>query len=83
MKHDRALAYVAFAIVCIVWGTTYLGIRIAIETVPPLLMTGIRYTAAGSILLIVALARGERIPRDRSTLGNLALIGLLMAGVGN
>jgi drug/metabolite transporter (DMT)-like permease len=83
VKHDRALAYVAFAIVCIVWGTTYLGIRIAIETIPPLLMTGIRYTAAGAILLVVALARGERIPRDRSTLGNLALIGLLMAGVGN
>jgi drug/metabolite transporter (DMT)-like permease len=83
VKHDRALAYVAFAIVCIVWGTTYLGIRIAIETIPPLLMTGIRYTAAGTILLVVALARGERIPRDRSTLGNLALIGVLMAGIGN
>jgi len=83
MKRDRALAYVAFGIVCIVWGTTYLGIRIAIETIPPLLMTGIRYTAAGTIMLIIALARGERIPRDRNTLFNLALVGLLMAGVGN
>jgi drug/metabolite transporter (DMT)-like permease len=83
MKRDRALAYIAFAIVCIVWGTTYLAIRIAIDTIPPLLMTGMRYSAAGLIMLAIALARGEKIPRDRSTLGNLALIGLLMAGVGN
>jgi drug/metabolite transporter (DMT)-like permease len=83
MKHERALAYIAFTIVCLAWGTTYLGIRIAIETIPPLLMTGIRYTAAGLILLAIALARGEKIPRDRRTLGNFALIGILMAGVGN
>src|SRR5438477_13031901 len=83
MKHERALATIAFAIVCIVWGTTYLGIRIAIETIPPVLMTGIRYSAAGLIMLTIALVRGERIPRDRATLGNLALVGLLMAGVGN
>ncbi|HKO00461.1 MAG TPA: EamA family transporter [Thermoanaerobaculia bacterium] len=83
MKHERALAIVAFAIVCIVWGTTYLGIRIAIETIPPVLMTGIRYSAAGLIMLTIALVRGERIPRDRRTLGNLALVGVLMAGIGN
>ena len=83
MKHDRALAYVAFGIVCLAWGTTYLAIRVAIETIPPLLMTGIRYTSAGLILLVVALARGEKIPRDRRTLGNLALVGVLMAGIGN
>jgi len=83
MKRDRVLAYAAFAVVCIVWGTTYLGIRIAIETIPPLLMTGIRYTAAGLIMLTIALVRGERIPRDRRTLMNLAIVGILMAGVGN
>ena len=83
MRHPKALAYAAFATVCIVWGTTYLGIRIAIETIPPLLMTGIRYTAAGIVLLIVAQARGERIPRDRRVLANMALVGVLMAGIGN
>jgi drug/metabolite transporter (DMT)-like permease len=83
MKHDRALAYAAFAVVCIVWGTTYLGIRIAIETVPPMLMTGIRYTSAGLILFAVARAKGERMPRDARTLFNLAFIGVLMVGLGN
>lgn len=83
MKPVRALAYFAFAIVCVVWGTTYLGIRIAIETIPPLLLTGTRYTMAGAIMLVAARMRGETLPRDRRTIGNLALIGLLMVGVGN
>src|SRR5207247_1636731 len=39
MSRDRALAYAAFAIVCTVWGTTYLAIRIAVETIPPMLLT--------------------------------------------
>ena len=83
MKHEKAVAYVAFAIVCVVWGTTYLGIAIALETVPPLLLTGTRFVAAGLIMLLIARLRGEQIPRDRRTLANLALIGFLMVGVGN
>lgn len=83
MKHERAWAYAAFAIVCVVWGTTYLGIAIALETVPPLLLTGTRFVLAGLIMLAIAKLRGERIPRDVRTLANLALIGFLMVGVGN
>jgi drug/metabolite transporter (DMT)-like permease len=83
VKHEKAWAWVAFAIVCVVWGTTYLGIRIALDTVPPLLLTGTRFTAAGLIMLAVAALRGEKIPRDFRTLANLALVGFLMVGVGN
>lgn len=83
MKDSRTLAYVCFAIVCTVWGTTYLGIRIAIETIPPLLLAGIRFTFAGTIMLGIAHLRGERIPRERRVLVNLAFIGFLMVGVGN
>ncbi len=83
MKHERAWAYAAFAIVCVVWGTTYLGIAIALETVPPLLLTGVRFVIAGLIMMGIAKLRGERIPRDVRTLANLALIGFLMVGVGN
>lgn len=83
MKHERAWAYAAFAIVCVVWGTTYLAIRIALDTIPPLLLTGSRFVVAGLIMLLVAKLRGEVIPRDRRTLANLALIGFLMVGVGN
>ncbi len=83
MKHEKAVAYGAFAIVCVVWGTTYLFIRIALETIPPLLLTATRFTVAGLIMLLIAKLRGESIPRDRRTLLNLAFVGFLMVGVGN
>jgi len=83
MNKDRPLATLAFLIVCIVWGTTYLAIRVAVETMPPLLLTGVRYTIAGAVMLAILLLRGERIPRDRRTLGNIALVGLLLIAGGN
>ena len=83
MKHDKLLAYIAFAIVCVVWGTTYLAIRVAIETIPPLLLTGIRYLVAGLIMLAIVYIRGEKLPRDPRALRELALIGALMVGGGN
>lgn len=83
MKHEKALAYAAFATVCFVWGTTYLAIRIAIETLPTFLFAGIRFTIAGLILMTVRLALGDRLPRLRAEWANLALIGFLMIGIGN
>src|SRR5260370_30389247 len=83
MKENRALAYAAFAVVCVVWGTTYLAIRIAVETIPPVLLTATRYVIAGAVMTSISVARGERLPRDRRTLANLALVGFLMVGVGN
>lgn len=83
MKHERALAYVAFATVCVVWGTTYLAIRIAIETLPTLLFAGSRFALAGAILLAICALRGEKIPRALSDWKNAAIVGLLLVGVGN
>lgn len=83
MTRQRGLALTAFAIVCIVWGTTYLAIRVAVETIPPLLLTAMRFIVAGLVMLTIARARGEAIPTKRSTLLNLALVGFLMVGVGN
>ena len=83
MKNERSLATLAFLTVCILWGTTYLGIRVAVETIPPVLLTGTRYTIAGAVMLTILLLRGERIPRDRRTLGNIALVGLLLIAGGN
>jgi len=75
-------AYLAWAIVCLVWGTTYLGIRIAIETIPPFLMAGVRWTVAGSVLLGLLKLRGAAIP-PRSTWKMQALFGFLLIGLGN
>jgi drug/metabolite transporter (DMT)-like permease len=83
MKHDRALAYAAYAVVCIVWGTTYLAIRIAVTTMTPFLLTGARYLFAGIVLFIIAKLHGDEIPRDRRVLGDVVLCGVLMVAVGN
>src|SRR5439155_7925440 len=83
MKHERGLALAAFITVCVVWGTTYLAIRVAVETIPPFLLTAMRFVIAGIVMLTIARIRGERIPRDPRTLGNLVVIGVLMVAVGN
>ncbi len=75
-------AYVAWIAVCVIWGTTYLAIRVGLEALPPALMGGVRWTIAGLLLAVVTLARGERLPRA-GLWPSLALQGLLMLGVGN
>ena len=75
-------AYLAWISVCIVWGTTYLAIRIALESIPPALVGGLRFTVAGAVLAIVLRARGERLPRPAHWPA-LALLGTLMIAVGN
>lgn len=76
-------AWAAFITVCVVWGTTYLAIAVAIETLPTFLFTGSRFTLAGMILLTIRLFAGDSLPRSRAEWLNLALIGVLMVGVGN
>jgi drug/metabolite transporter (DMT)-like permease len=83
VKRDKALAYAAFTIVCTVWGTTYLFIRIAVETIPPMLLTAARFITAGVLLFVIARLRGDRVPSDRRTLVNIAVVGVLMIGIGN
>jgi drug/metabolite transporter (DMT)-like permease len=75
-------AYLSFITVCVVWGTTYLGIRVALETVPVLLVAGLRWMAAGVIMSGVMLVSGRGLPRPRLW-APLALLGFLMNVVGN
>jgi drug/metabolite transporter (DMT)-like permease len=83
MKHDRARAYAAFAVVCIVWGTTYLAIRIAVTTMTPFLLTGARYLFAGVVLFIIAKLHGDDIPKSKRVLLDLVVCGVLMVAIGN
>ena len=63
----------AFAAIYLVWGSTYLAIRYAVETIPPLVTAGIRHTLAGGILLAWAWARGYRPRREHWIAG--AIVG--------
>lgn len=79
---QRRSAYLAWIAVCFIWGTTYLAIRIALESIPPLLMTSVRWITAGSLILAVLAARGASIP-SISTWPQLTLLGILFMGFGN
>src|SRR5579859_1131115 len=64
--HDRAYSIklaLAFAAIYVVWGSTYLAIRYAVETIPPLVTAGVRHAIAGTIMLAWAWARGYRPTR--------------------
>ena len=78
----RKLAYFAWAAVCLIWGTTYLGIRVSLESIPPALMGGLRWTIAGTLLALYVVARGEKLP-SRSQWPGIALLGFLLLGLGN
>ena len=52
--------WIPLLVVYVVWGSTYLGIRLAIDTIPPLLMAGVRFSVAGAILYAFSIGRGER-----------------------
>ena len=58
-------AWLALAIVYVVWGSTYLGIDLAVRTMPPFLMASVRFLIAGPLLYVWATRRGDR--SDRST----------------
>jgi drug/metabolite transporter (DMT)-like permease len=60
----RTIVIVAFAALYVIWGSTYLGIRFAIETIPPFLMAGARFVLAGVIMYAIAWSQGSLLRRS-------------------
>src|SRR5215218_5687417 len=80
---DKLGAYGAWAAVCFFWGTTYLAIRVGLETFPPTLFAGLRFVVAGGVLFFVmGRQRNARLPVGREWL-DLGVTGLMLLGVGN
>lgn len=77
---DVAKIILAFAAIYIIWGTTYLGIRIALETMPPFLMAGMRFLMAGAIMFLFLLARGAPWPQRLQWRSAVIIGGLLLGG---
>lgn len=80
---SRFSIVLAFASVYFFWGSTYTAIRIGAAEMPALLLTGVRFTIAGVILLAWCRWRGFRLVFPTKTMLMLALIGLLLLGCGN
>jgi drug/metabolite transporter (DMT)-like permease len=79
---QRRLAYMAWVMVCLIWGTTYLGIRISLESMPPALMGGLRWTIAGALLASYVALKGHQLPPP-SRWGGILLLGFLLLVLGN
>ena len=80
------MVWTALWTVYIVWGSTYLAIRVAVETLPPLLHASVRFLVAGSVMYLVLLLRGgpKRVRVSPAQLGASAIVGtsLLLGGNG-
>src|SRR5579883_2139356 len=76
-EHKRLRVVIAFSLVYIFWGSTYLGIRIGIEHLPPLVMTGTRFTIAGVLMLAYCATNGREIRISLPQAVRLADIGNL------
>jgi drug/metabolite transporter (DMT)-like permease len=80
-RHPHFQAYLALAAVCFFWGTTYLGIRIADETIEPAVLMCLRFSISGIILLTVAYFSKAHLPSGRE-LWYTALFGVILIGGG-
>jgi len=82
MAQQRLKLLLAFASVYVIWGSTYLTIRWAIETIPPFTMAGVRYATAGAILVAAARWRGAAWP-TATQWRSAAVVGVLLLTGGN
>ena len=73
----------AFGLVYVFWGSTYLGIGIAVEQIPPGIMCAVRFLLAGTVMLAYCALTGRRIRFSARQLGHLATVGILLLMGGN
>jgi drug/metabolite transporter (DMT)-like permease len=82
-RRQRLTVIVCFALVYLFWGSTYLGIDLAVEKIPPALMCGTRFFIAGTLMLAFCGLRGRRILYSSKQLAQMAAVGLLLLMGGN
>lgn len=78
MVPRRSLVVAAFLAIYLIWGSTYLAIKLAIATLPPLLMAGTRFLAAGALLWLLLPGRRAHVPTAKDWLWAFVLGGLLL-----
>ena len=79
----RFLLFLNFGLVYVFWGSTYLGIDIAVKDIPPALMCGTRFTIAGILMLLYCLISGNNLRYSGRELIQLAVVGNLLLVGGN
>jgi len=74
--------WIGLAVVYVVWGSTYFGIKIAVETIPPLVAAGSRFLVAALLLAAILAWRGTSLRITRAELGATLIVGTLLLGLG-
>src|SRR5258707_7284738 len=82
-KQHRFHVALAFALVYVLWGSTYLAMRVAVEHIQPCVMGGVRYLVAGPLMLAWCVWSGRNIRVKGQDFGRLLAVGLLLLTVGN
>src|ERR1051326_7219215 len=83
-QHQHRFAvFFALGLVYLFWGSTYLGIRIAVENIPPALMCATRFLVAGFLMLAYCVITGRSIRFSLRQLGQIAVVGVLLLMGGN
>ena len=77
------MVILAFGLVYVFWGSTYLGIAIAVEQIPPALMCATRFLFAGTLMLAYCALRGRRVAYSAGELWHMAVVGTLLLMGGN
>jgi drug/metabolite transporter (DMT)-like permease len=77
------MVILAFGLVYLFWGSTYLGINIAVQTIPPALMCAVRFSIAGVVMLAVCALTGRQVLYSARQIALAAVVGILLLMGGN
>jgi drug/metabolite transporter (DMT)-like permease len=80
---NRSRIIVAFAMLYVLWGSTYLAMRVVVRDMPPYVAGAVRYLAAGPIMLAACALMGRKVSLTRKDLGRLLVISILLLSIGN
>ena len=83
MANRRLITLLAFATVYLVWGSSYLAIRVGVQDLPPALFAGVRFIIAGLLLGTYARLSGQAFPVTRKEWKTIIVVGLLLMAGGN
>lgn len=83
LGNSKNLALLSYITVCIVWGSTYLAIRVGVNDMPFMLFAGVRFTVAGLLIILCSRLKGWAFPPTRRDVGSTVLGGLLLLFVSN
>jgi len=83
VKGENKKVVLAYIAVCILWGSTYLAIRIGVSELPPTIFAGIRFTIAGALMFGYAIFKGLSMPKNISEVFKISIVGIFLLVGGN